>query len=320
MLRSLLRPGKEVTFPTKVVFPESAGPIASVSVGGRHTLATDAASRTFAFGDDRRIQLGLGDTRTSGNDERHSYGVIHEDALGGKKNFKNEIRRNAHYRYYDPHMQCSPVEVVPPTAYNRPAYPPASVVVCGEDFTVALHRDSPDWYTEDQMTNVIQCCGENGEGQCGRNLQQQQQPWSVVRMPKRSKTVVVACGQAHSLALLDSGELFAWGSNQQGQVGNGKRATVSRPLKVAFSQGAQRIKATPTEAPSNPPPPSPEPAPTAGGLASLFSRRERGPLPEPQRAPAHPAVELPGKVVAVICGFRNSAVIVEVAEANPGQL
>ncbi|CAK0886431.1 unnamed protein product, partial [Prorocentrum cordatum] len=68
----------EVEEPVLVQFPETAAPIVSVVVGGRHTVCTDATRRTWAFGDDRRIQLGLGDTRTAGNDERNAYGVLHQ--------------------------------------------------------------------------------------------------------------------------------------------------------------------------------------------------------------------------------------------------
>jgi len=271
----------EVSSPVRVEFPESAGRIVSVSVGGRHTIAIDQNSKCFSFGDDRRIQLGLGDTRSGGGDERHSYGVIHHDALGGKK-VKAEIKRNVTYRFYDPHMQCSPQECVAPVVYNRPPYPPPSLMACGEDFTVAVHRDSPDWYSEEQTTNVVVACGENGEGQGGRSLQQQQQAWTTVRLPKRTRIVAVACGAAHSLALNSKGDLFAWGANQQGQVGNGKRALVARPNRVVLHMS--------TEA-------SAEPTVDAEGK---------------RVAPAPVIVELPGRIDAIACGFRNSAVICEV--------
>jgi len=273
----------EVTTPVRVNFPETAGPIVSVAVGGRHTIATDASGKAFAFGDDRRIQLGLGDTRTGGSDERHSYGVLHQDAMGGKQ-VKADMKRIKVYRYYDPHMQSSPVETLAPVAYNRPPYPPPSFITCGEDFTIAVHRDSPDWYSDDQLTNVLLCCGENGEGQCGRSLQQQQQPWTQVRLPKRSRTLALACGQAHCLALLATGELFAWGANQQGQVGNGKRAVVTRPARVVLQSS------TPSSEP---------PRESADGRIV---------------APAPVVVELPGKITSISCGFRNSAVICEVPQ------
>lgn len=252
----------ETVIPVRVTFPENAGRITSVSVGGQHTVAIDDLGQTFSFGDDRRIQLGLGDTRTSGSDERNAVGVLSRDHLGGK-GATTDLKRAVTYRYYDTHMQAAPVEMIPPPTSNRPAYPPPSFMACGQDFTIAGHRDSPDWYSKDEETNVIFCCGENGEGQCGRNRQQQQQSWQLVRLPKRSRTTAVACGQGHCIAQMSSGDLWGWGMNQQGEVGNGTRASTCPPVKLVLdaSEG-----------------------------------------------------DVPRKVVAVACGFRNSGCICEVLQ------
>lgn len=273
----------EVEWPVRVEFPEDAGRIASVTVGGRHTIAMDASGRAFSFGDDRRIQLGLGDTRTQGIDERNSWGVIRQDMLGGKDT-RQDIKRVTSYKYYDPHMQSAPVETISPKVYNRPPYPPPSFIACGEDFTVAVHRDSPDWYTKDQETNILACCGENGEGQCGRGLQEQQQAWTAVRLPKRSRMTQLACGQGHCLAVQSTGDLFVWGSSLQGQLGNGKRATKPKPVKIGLQPSGEPGK------PRNISPP--------------------GQPPEWVSTPAEFA-PFPGKIVGTFCGFRNSAVICE---------
>lgn len=293
----------EVEEPVRVQLPESAAQIVQVAVGGRHTIAQDSEGRCYSFGDDRRIQLGLGDTRTGGHDERHSYGVLHSDALGGKR-LKGEIKRVVTYRYYDPHFQSKPVETLPPEASNRPPYPAPSLLACGEDFTMAVHRDSPDWYSEADETNVIMCCGENGSGQCGRSLHQQQQVWSGVRLHRHCKTKALACGQSHCLALLRTGEVYSWGSNPQGQVGNGKRSLVPRPMRV-------------TQAPLLPPSMKmPENSPATLTLYDLYKQavyRHAATGGSEQDAPVPPiTVHLPGTVSFISCGFRNSAVVCEV--------
>eukprot|EP00928_Gymnodinium_smaydae_P085031 TRINITY_DN6832_c1_g1_i1.p1 TRINITY_DN6832_c1_g1~~TRINITY_DN6832_c1_g1_i1.p1 ORF type:complete len:442 (-),score=107.52 TRINITY_DN6832_c1_g1_i1:130-1455(-) len=236
----------EVDVPRRVHFPPDVGPIDCVAVGGRHTVAVSEEGRVFAFGDDRRIQLGIGDTRSAGTDKRHAYGVINPDHLGGVK-VNNEIKKRASYRYYDPHMQSVPLETVPPVAYNRPKYPPPCLVACGEDFTIAVHRDSPDWFPEEEETRLLFHCGENGFGQGGRNWQQQQQVWSIARLPKRSKTLQVACGQAHVLALLSNGELYAWGSNLEGQVGNASRANSATPVRIDVPAREAQAQAPPEQ-------------------------------------------------------------------------
>ncbi|CAE7239533.1 HERC6 [Symbiodinium natans] len=306
------RTHSEVEFPVLVEFPPKTPKIVSVQVGGRHTVAQDAKGNCHAFGDDRRIQLGLGDTRSGGNDERHAYGVLHQDALGGKK-VKGDIPRAVTYRYYDPHLQSKPVKQVPPLAVNRPEYPPASAITCGEDFTVGVFRDSPDWYAESQTTNVIFACGENGIGQCGRSMAQQQQAWGQVRLPKHSYVESVTCGQAHCLALMRDGQVFSWGGNPQGQVGNGKRALVQRPVRVT-QQPKLPEELSHLADPNRPATVTPADIykqvayqHVASRMSNDLSQTDAPPMPVP--------VDLPGRVVSLACGFRSSAVICEVPDA-----
>ena len=303
----------EVDVPVLVEFPRQTGPIRRVEVGGRHTIAQDAKGRCFSFGDDRRIQLGLGDTRTGGHDERHAYGVLNQDGLGGKK-VKGDIQRAVSYRYYDPHMQTKPVQQVAPLAINRPDYPPASFFSCGEDFTISVFRDSPDWYAAANVTNVAFACGENGAGQCGRSMHQQQQVWSQVRLPKHSCVDQLRCGQAHCLALLKDGRLLAWGSNPQGQVGNGKRSLVSRPIIITqrpeLPSGLAQLA-------DNDMPQTVTPSDLYKRAVYQHAQSQKSNQFSGPDVPESPvAKELPGNIVSIQCGFRNSAVICEVPVAT----
>eukprot|EP00929_Paragymnodinium_shiwhaense_P119367 TRINITY_DN91258_c0_g1_i1.p1 TRINITY_DN91258_c0_g1~~TRINITY_DN91258_c0_g1_i1.p1 ORF type:complete len:571 (-),score=123.14 TRINITY_DN91258_c0_g1_i1:68-1780(-) len=296
----------EVMLPTPVEMPEDAGRMESVVVGGRHTVVQAKDGRLYAFGDDRRIQLGLGDTRSQGVDNRHAFGVLHREHLGGVKP-NAEIKKQVAYRYYDPHMQSVPLETIPPQAHNRPAYPPASILTCGEDFTIAVHRDSPDWYEAEKETNLIFCCGENSEGQCGRSLQQQQQVWAPARLPKHSRAEAVSCGQGHCMALMASGDLYAWGANAEGQLGINGRAHTVKPTRLAprvAAEAAQRSLQ--------------EPMPVQKATEQPWTQSQlirQAHLPARQRAEDCPAfvTQTPeGRVTSIWCGFRNSAVIVEV--------
>jgi alpha-tubulin suppressor-like RCC1 family protein len=42
----------------------------------------------------------------------------------------------------------------------------------------------------------------------------------------------IGAGDAHSLALLADGRLFAWGDNRFGQLGDGTREVRLRPVQV----------------------------------------------------------------------------------------
>ena len=47
----------------------------------------------------------------------------------------------------------------------------------------------------------------------------------------------VACGYKHTLALTDKGEVYAWGKNMFGQLGNGTRSSATVPIKVSQLSG-----------------------------------------------------------------------------------
>ena len=64
-----------------------------------------------------------------------------------------------------------------------------------------------------------------------------------VRKPKRvtglqgKKVVSIACGSLHCVACTDSGEVYTWGDNDEGQLGDGTTNAIQKPRQVAALQG-----------------------------------------------------------------------------------
>src|SRR5262249_12731361 len=65
-------------------------------------------------------------------------------------------------------------------------------------------------------------------------------PWPL-HTPKR--WVAVSAGTEHTLALTDQGEVFAWGSNANGQLGTGDNWGSILPVQVPGLTGATLISA-----------------------------------------------------------------------------
>ncbi|XP_014678367.1 PREDICTED: LOW QUALITY PROTEIN: RCC1 and BTB domain-containing protein 1-like [Priapulus caudatus] len=79
--------------------------------------------------------------------------------------------------------------------------------------------------------------GYNGNGQLGLgNTSNQYNPCQVGGL---AHVVVskVTCGYAHTMALTDGGDLYAWGANSYGQLGTGNKATSPNPVSVGSKKG-----------------------------------------------------------------------------------
>ncbi|XP_077870271.1 putative E3 ubiquitin-protein ligase HERC1 [Saccoglossus kowalevskii] len=125
-------------------------------------------------------------------------------------------------------------------------------VCCGTQFTVALTKDGRVFtFGQDRLTGIP-------EGR-GRPTNKPQQ------VPGLSGYYVddITVGSEHTLALTSSGDVFAWGSNGDGQLGLGHTNSVREPTMISALQGKniRQISAgrTHSSAWTAPPPPKRQP-------------------------------------------------------------
>jgi alpha-tubulin suppressor-like RCC1 family protein len=94
-------------------------------------------------------------------------------------------------------------------------------VAAGHDHALALAADGTVW-----------AWGQNDFGQLGDGSGLDQlTPVTVTSLP--ADIVSVACGRTHSFAITAMGELWAWGNNSSGELGDG--TTVSQPLPILIT-------------------------------------------------------------------------------------
>ncbi|KUK52438.1 MAG: RCC1 repeat-containing protein [Desulfotomaculum sp. 46_296] len=103
-----------------------------------------------------------------------------------------------------------------------------SAIAAGENFLIALKEDG-----------TVLALGDNNSGQYGNGTQGNgtpaaPRPYGVVT--GLSDIVAVAAGGYHGLALDRDGNVFAWGKNLNGQLGNGKTDIHLTPIKVGSLQ------------------------------------------------------------------------------------
>jgi len=78
--------------------------------------------------------------------------------------------------------------------------------------------------------------GDNSDGRLGINdsfLKQCDIPCLVEKL-KSKNTVKVSCGYEHTVAVLDNGEVYTWGSGKSGALGIGTLNSQWTPMKISF--------------------------------------------------------------------------------------
>ncbi|KAL3879973.1 hypothetical protein ACJMK2_032247, partial [Sinanodonta woodiana] len=99
-------------------------------------------------------------------------------------------------------------------------------VECGSQFSVALTK-----------SGAVYTWGKGDYHRLGHGTDDH------VRRPRRvsalqgKKIVDVACGSLHCVACTDNGEVYTWGDNDEGQLGDGTTNAIQRPRLVAALQG-----------------------------------------------------------------------------------
>lgn len=122
------------------------------------------------------------------------------------------------------------IDVNAPEVFNRPVYAAAagfahSCIVAQKVNQTAAH-------------GVVYCAGKNDKGQLGRS-DFTEISYIVPTVPvdpafTDSNIIDVAAGADHTLALSsrNGGELWAWGSNSYGELGNGQTVDSTTPVRV----------------------------------------------------------------------------------------
>ena len=109
-----------------------------------------------------------------------------------------------------------------------------SRATAAEGFTVVRKSDGTVW-----------SWGYNGEGQRGDGTSgtAASDTPAKVTLPTGAIAVEIAVGGRHALARLQNGDVYAWGRNASGQLGQGTTTLSGTPLKVTLPRPAVAIAA-----------------------------------------------------------------------------
>ncbi|VWU48514.1 regulator of chromosome condensation, putative [Hepatocystis sp. ex Piliocolobus tephrosceles] len=188
-------------FMNKVPF-EKKTKIVDVSCGLNHTLCLDDENNIYSFGDDSKIQLGLGESRTNKNS---LAGTRWKDQL--KHGYSIITKNLANYSFYDRHIQSSP-QIILKKLNDKEIVGNIYKIVAGGEFSII--------YSNDKFGKQLFCFGDNMYNQCGRHLGKHQQTLSTVKLSNH-KINDISCGDRHCLLNLND-QLYGWGYNNKYQI------------------------------------------------------------------------------------------------------
>jgi alpha-tubulin suppressor-like RCC1 family protein len=209
--------------------------VCAISGGGSHSLALLSTGKLLAWGNNYQGQLGDGTINSSSTpvvvknsnliDQLDDVvAIASPSTLSGNHNLV--LRSDGTVLTWGNNTngqlgngQTGGYKNVPIQVNNLNS---AIAIAAGQNFSLALKADGTVW-----------AWGSNNIGQLGNGFNgpgtDQNIPVMVVGL---NNIVAIAAGGSHGLALKSDGTVWAWGSNQAGQLGNGTTTFNNAPSKV----------------------------------------------------------------------------------------
>lgn len=199
--------------------------IVDVSCGLNHTLCVDDKHNVYSFGDDSKIQLGLGESRTNKNS---LTGTKWKDQI--KFGYSMLTTNLANYSFFDRHLKGTPEKIL--KKIN-------DIEMIGNVYKINAGMDFSVVFSNNKLGKQLFCFGDNMYFQCGRHLGKHQQTLSTVKLPS-NEIIDFSCGNRHCLINIQN-KIFGWGYNNLYQISPFKnRGIINNPVNI-FSHNTYPI-------------------------------------------------------------------------------
>ena len=217
--------------PTPVTMPSGAT-FASLTGGGFHTCALTSAGAAYCWGSNGVGQLGdwTGTTRLTPTAVTMPSGVTFASLTAGRHHTCGLTSGGAAYCWgYNGYGQLGDG-----TTLNRLA---PSVVAMPSGVTFVSLAGGSNHTCGLTSAGAGYCWGYNPDGQLGDGTTTTRLAPTAVTMPSGVTFASLAAGQTHTCGLTSAGAAYCWGSNSDGQLGDGTTTTRLMPTAVITPGG-----------------------------------------------------------------------------------
>jgi alpha-tubulin suppressor-like RCC1 family protein len=228
--------------PTALLLPGAIGPVSAIAAGEDHSLAVSSTGRLYAFGSNRFGQLG--DAADSGTELANptplrvslpgATGPVVQVAAG----FSHSLALTSTGQLYafgsnefgqlgSPGNSGTANPTMPTPVVLPGATGPVRQIAAGAFHSLAL-----------TSTGQLYAFGENSSGQLGteRGEETPNPTPALVSLPTTAgPPVQIAGGAADTLVITASGRLYAFGSNEAGQLGSDNEVGTNAPNATAIA-------------------------------------------------------------------------------------
>jgi len=220
-------PNTDENAPTKVLLP--AGQITAIAAGGDQGLALTSAGDAYGWGGDYYGQVGDGaDHKPSGISTPTLVDLSGISALSADTNVSMALTSGGEVYAWglDSNDQIGP-NCTPADAFDYCSTPTqviggASAIAAGQNAGLAL------------VGGEVFSWGANDVGELGRDIGGQPGSATPGEVPLAVAATAIAEGGAHGAVIGSDGNVYSWGANGQGEVGDGTQSERDLPVLTAL--------------------------------------------------------------------------------------
>jgi alpha-tubulin suppressor-like RCC1 family protein len=225
--------------PTLVALPGEIGPVTRIAAGGGHSLAVTSSGQLYAFGANFSGELGISTNSGTSNPNPTptlvglpgEIGTVTQIAAG---KYHSLVVTSSGQLYAFGQNIYGELGSATNNGTPNPNPTPTLVGLPGEIGTVTQIAAGAHHSLVLTSSGQLYAFGLNGSGELGspsNNGTANPNPTpTLVGLPGQLGTVTqIAAGDSHSLVLTSSGQLYAFGHNRYGELGNATNNATSNP-------------------------------------------------------------------------------------------